>query len=508
MAEQRKQDDKNKAFYKASIEMMEQASESVKKKYSKYEGTEDEMEHIVGLIENGKELNISAARNAGYTEDDVRNAEYTKPNGLEIEKYKHHLEKIGLTDDEVHNRAWGETTNSGLIATASVKEKEKTKKVHLFSKKKDKSIQFDEKEGVVDINPSNRTVKGEGFVEKNEDVKECEKNDEGVSKETVDKKLTKNESVEVRRDVGSVTYEFDYSSIPDYVQYDIIPLPSNGECYKSKKSRIPVRYLTAADENIIASPNMYADGKLVDVILRRCVLDKTFSTDEMCSGDRDAVVLWLRATGYGSEFPFIATNNNTGKSYKTVVNLDDFKYGEFTLKGDENGWFEYNTNNGFSIKYKYLSKKEIDEVFDDTLKKFVTNTKVSVINGINKISKDIAAIEVESGQHDDALVEAIEYIKDWVGQSEVAHNDDELYSKAVTENMIKYTMSVNGIQDREYIRNFVENMRASEAKAYRDYVGEHKPGVDLSIEVPIPESDGGGSFSSFLTYGETVFLNV
>ena len=42
---------------------------------------------------------------------------------------------------------------------------------------------------------------------------------------------------------------------------------SKGECYKHKKSRIPVRYLTAADENLITSPNMYANGTLVEKVV-------------------------------------------------------------------------------------------------------------------------------------------------------------------------------------------------------------------------------------------------
>ena len=69
-------------------------------------------------------------------------------------------------------------------------------------------------------------------------------------------------------------------------------------------------------------------------------------------------------------------------------------------------------------------------------------------------------------------------------------------------------MSVNGNCDREYIKNYINNMRANEAKKYREYVNSNIPGVDLNIEVPVPESLGGGSFKSFLNYGEFVFINV
>ena len=74
--------------------------------------------------------------------------------------------------------------------------------------------------------------------------------------------------------------------------------------------------------------------------------------------------------------------------------------------------------------------------------------------------------------------------------------------------MFAQTMSVNGVEDREYIKGYVENMRAKEAIEYRKYISEHVPGVDLNITIPIPESMGGGSFNTFLSIGETIFINV
>ena len=50
---------------------------------------------------------------------------------------------------------------------------------------------------------------------------------------------------------------FNEATSDSFAQYDFIQLPSNGQCYKSKMDRIPVAYLTAYDENIITSPNLY-----------------------------------------------------------------------------------------------------------------------------------------------------------------------------------------------------------------------------------------------------------
>ena len=50
--------------------------------------------------------------------------------------------------------------------------------------------------------------------------------------------------------------------------FDVIPLPSKGEGYKEKISKASVAYLTAYDENMIVSPNLYRDNLILDYILQ------------------------------------------------------------------------------------------------------------------------------------------------------------------------------------------------------------------------------------------------
>ncbi len=508
--------DKKKAFMRASIEMLEDAESRVRDKYSRYENSEDKMNEIVEDIKSANEMNKMQAQNAGYTSDEIRNAEYTKVNGLEVEKYQRHLDRIGMTDEQIHDYAYGNVETQGAVASSASKEKEKKKGFFSFSKKKKQEEH--EEEVINEINPMRRTEKGKGFIDRNSKLPETQP-EENIAETTVEednqgidntmRELEPSNTVQTNKHVQRLgsTYTFDYGSIPDYVQYDVIPLPSNGECYPSKCGRIPVRYLTAADENLIASPNLYANGQLIDALLKRCILDKSFDVDNMCTGDRDAVVLWLRATAYGPMYPVTAMNRETGKIYNTTVNLSEFKFIESKLKGDENGWFTFKSDTGTVIKYKLLSKKDIDDVFNETIGKYVNNAKLNLLKSIGDVERSIKAIEEETNQHDETLDDAVAYIREWVGESEEG-NTEEIYSKAVTENMIKYTMEINGNSDREYIRNYVENMRAMEARKYRDFVTENRPGVDLSVSIPIPESDGGGSFDTFLNIGDTIFINV
>ena len=50
-------------------------------------------------------------------------------------------------------------------------------------------------------------------------------------------------------------------------------------------------------------------------------MDKTIDPNSLCKGDRDAIILWLRATGYGPEFPITVHDPELDTEYETVIDL-------------------------------------------------------------------------------------------------------------------------------------------------------------------------------------------
>ena len=177
------------------------------------------------------------------------------------------------------------------------------------------------------------------------------------------------------------------------------------------------------------------------------------------------------------------------------------------MKGDENGWFDYKTDCGDLIKFKILTYgEEADLVKNNMLVEDIIQ-RTSVVEYMDKSIEYINNLE---GSDKDDVIEALKTIKKWCLDINVNPDDVEkqVYSEYITDRMFAQTMSVNGVEDREYIKGYVENMRAKEAIEYRKYISEHVPGVDLNITIPIPESMGGGSFNTFLSIGETIFINV
>ena len=178
------------------------------------------------------------------------------------------------------------------------------------------------------------------------------------NKDNVNDYATKIEtdSTEILSNIDDINMD----SIPDTdLQYDIIPLPSNGECYPNKIKKVAVKFLTAESENLITSPNLYKDDMIIDTLLKYHLLSKDIKPEDLIQGDIDAIMLWLRATGYGNDYPVRVKDPQTSEEFDASVDLSKLKIKPFSLKGDENGYFEYILpKTKAQIKFKFLSRQE------------------------------------------------------------------------------------------------------------------------------------------------------
>lgn len=495
------------ATIKASNQMLEDAKRAAMKN-----GAD---KSVIKQIENAQDENLRYAQNTfGASQDEIESSRYHGASIYHVKGYQKHLKARGLTDEQVHQKEMAMVIPSDEKVSIELGERNV---IGVGKAENEETLPDIEpitgEEKPVEEAPvkkrRTRKKKAEQTVNDNETeltpIKIKVSPDKSIPEEKPEPVEIKEEKKKEKPKTNAVKVEdFNLNEIPDYVQYDIIPLPSNGECYPHKKGRIPVAYLTASDENLIASPNMYRDGNLLDVILRRKILDKSINVDELCSGDRDAIVLWLRATAYGDEFPIVATHPDTRKQYNINVPLSSFKYYDFNLKGNENGFFEYKTERGDVLEFKFLTKTDEEELRKKITEQAIESNRLSALKSLTDMRESINGISEISEENRKNIDEDIEEILEIIG-SDIPTTEN--LTSSITDQMILHTVSVNGNSDPEYIKNYIENMRSMEAISYRKYFTENKPGVDFTIKVNVPESDGGGSFDTFLRYDDTIFIN-
>jgi hypothetical protein len=226
-------------------------------------------------------------------------------------------------------------------------------------------------------------------------------------------------------------------SIDPTISYDVVELPSRGIHYANNKKTVRVSYLTASDENILSAQNLIQSNTVIDELLKRKILDKDINVDELSEEDRNAVLIFLRNTAFGSEYTFYLEDPKTNEKFTSTVDLSEVKFKDFNLVSDENGEFKY-----------YLEKSKIEITF-----KFLTK----------KQKKEIEEIE-----------------KSWNGLGVAPIVTKEL------EMMIK---SVGGNKDPMQIHNFIEKLPIRDSQDFRKYVRENKPNLDLTKTVTAPSGE-------------------
>ena len=317
----------------------------------------------------------------------------------------------------------------------------------------------------------------------------------------------------VENAINSVSSKLEQEYIPQKGSYssdaafDVIPLPSKGEGYKDKISKASVAYLTAYDENMIVSPNLYRDNLILDYILQEKLLSQEIAPMDLLEGDREAIILFLRASGYGNEYPISVTDEETGKEFETVVDLSKLKYKDFDLKGDSNGWFEFELPvSKRVVKFRFPTHRDtvlldnMNKAEDPKLKMNAIRNYVTTLDDFIETDKTVDTEEKVN------IRKAIRTLEKWADSMD--EEEALKFNHILTNRMNLLIMAVDGITDRSYISDFIMKMNVRDSSALRKYMQKNEPGIDYNITVNRPESLGGGSITTFLQLDQFLFLNL
>lgn len=246
---------------------------------------------------------------------------------------------------------------------------------------------------------------------------------------------------------------------PDYVPeelttpYDILELPSQGILYSNKKSSVKVEYLTALDETILTSPNIIANNKVIDTLLERKIKDLGFDHLDLIEGDRTAIIIFLRTTGFGEEYKQLVYNPEKTEYEEGTINLSELSHKKLTVNPDENGLFDYELP---------LSKKRIKF-------KFTTGRDSKYID-----------------EQDNILMK---------------RNNNDISTRLLLK-LERQVMSIDGETDKIKISNILKKIKIMDSRALRKYIEELEPGINMNVNARI---QGGGSVTTFLTFNRSFF---
>ena len=222
------------------------------------------------------------------------------------------------------------------------------------------------------------------------------------------------------------------------IPYESIPLPSNGAVYPPSSilhnmKTVQIKAMTAKEEDILASQAFIKEGTVIDHLIRSCLVDKNINPSELTLGDRNAILVAIRITGYGTDYPVTTRCKFCNAFHEENIILSDLRIKRLEIQPDQD------SQNLFSYTLPVTKKK----------------VQFSFINSIKEKEKQ-------------QKIETLE--KSGLG-----------IAGEVTTNLEHVVHSIAGITDKTKIKHFIMNMPALDAKSLRKFIRENEPGIEMKF---------------------------
>ena len=138
------------------------------------------------------------------------------------------------------------------------------------------------------------------------------------------------------------------------VPTDFVNLPSKGIFYPPghplhNQETVEIRYMTAKEEDILTSRALLKEGIALDRMLQNILVDKSINLDTLLVGDKSALVVAARVTGYGPEYATNMTCPACGNTDEFVFDVGNPECNDFQA-GVNDFEVEITANNTFLIQ--------------------------------------------------------------------------------------------------------------------------------------------------------------
>jgi hypothetical protein len=217
-----------------------------------------------------------------------------------------------------------------------------------------------------------------------------------------------------------------------------VDLPSGGKFYPNghplkDKDTIEIRFMTAKEEDILTSRSLLKKGIAIDRMLESILVDKSISLEDMLIGDKNALIVGARITGYGESYETKVQCPSCGANVRHDFDLSDVKFNKPEL--------------------------EIEKQLLET--------------GTFKILLPITKLEVEVR----LLRGKDEKVLSKIAEERKAAKQEE---SSITDQLRLLIVSINGERDRSLVERFVSMCPAGDAKHIRSVFAHNVPNIDLT----------------------------
>jgi len=233
---------------------------------------------------------------------------------------------------------------------------------------------------------------------------------------------------------------------------ELVDIPSKGLYYPPEhplhmKDSIEIRHMTAKDEDTLTSRSLLKKGVAVDKMLNDIITDKSIKVENLLIGDKNALIIASRISGYGAEYETKVTCPSCNVPNQHSFDLNDHKMAN-------------------PIPEEELQKLGIN---------ITSNKNFTLTLPVSKLSIEARFL---NGMDERNII-----------QRSQDNQKNNLPENAMTQQIKYFVISVNGETDRRKINQFIDNMPAKDSKYLRNVYKNINPNVSMEQQFTCSSCD-------------------
>ena len=222
---------------------------------------------------------------------------------------------------------------------------------------------------------------------------------------------------------------------------EFVELPSRGKFYPADHplrdaTVVEIKHMTAKEEDILTSVALLKQGKTIDRFLKQIIVDKKINPITLLVGDKNAILIAARASGYGAKYDTEVICPSCGQP----------------------------TNFEFDLSNPTISKEFAEDEYDNIR---ITEAGTFIID--LPITKWAVEVKLLTGVEEKKLSEDTE-----------AKRKRNLPEETLTMQISSFVVSISGITNRVHINEAIANMPASDSRILRTAYQEVVPNIDVT----------------------------
>jgi hypothetical protein len=208
---------------------------------------------------------------------------------------------------------------------------------------------------------------------------------------------------------------------------EFVDLPSQGEGYPDDhplhgNDTMEIRFMTAKDEDILTSQTLLKKGVAIERFIDNIIVDKNIKASDLLMGDRNAVLIAARISGYGSTYDAVVGCRECGTQNRLQFDLSNSSIKKSAVHADLN--VSKNNNGTYNVVLPFTK-------FNVTLRLMTGEDETYISKHLAKVRKN------------------------------------QLPETLLTTQFKRIIVAVEGHSEREVVNTFVDNMTTTDSRHIR-----------------------------------------